>query len=369
MFLNLFRICVHAVHFEVGAFPPPVPRRHKRDCPVTRADGIIAGLSCKDLSSMNVNKKKHGSVWRQESSPGQSADTMRGFVNYVDNFHPDWGIVENVQTASDENTDDESNSTIFQHFMVERGYEVQSIKISSNYYGVPQRRRRIYFLFVSTSQLAKLRLSDNIDAFFKDYLRLLKAIRRQPPSLQSILLPNDHPAVETELKARQQRKKGATDTGDATASRCDWVDLHLRTFKTWRLRWGSVAPPEEVVQSRWFDMLTPREKECYLFSLLVNKDTLGVDVSQNIDRLRLTGLCEEGERTVIAPACLPRQMLMLHPPYTRLLLGREMLLVQGMPLEPVIEHVEALERKWLNFASACTCESRGTREGGGIRFG
>ena len=236
MCLNMFRICVHAVYFEVGAFSPPsrafsppVPRRHKRDCPVTRADGIIAGLSCKDLSSMNVNKKKHGSVWRQDSSPGQSADTMRGFVNYVDNFHPDWGIVENVQTASDENTDDESNITIFQHFMVERGYEVQSIKISSNYYGVPQRRKRIYFLFVSTSQLAKLRLSDNIDAFFKDYLRLLKAIRRQPPSLQSILLPNGHLAVETELKARQQRKTKSNRLGRR----------HVLT-----MRLGRSAPPD-----------------------------------------------------------------------------------------------------------------------------
>eukprot|EP00974_Lingulodinium_polyedra_P121756 11180151-Lingulodinium_polyedra.AAC.1 len=70
---------------------------------------------------MHANKKKHGAVWRQESSPGQSADTMRGFVNYVDTFRPDWVILENVQTASDENTDDESNSTILQHYMVERG--------------------------------------------------------------------------------------------------------------------------------------------------------------------------------------------------------------------------------------------------------
>lgn len=81
---------------------------------------------------------------------------MRGFLQYVDDYQPDWRVVARVQTVSDESTEDGSNSTIFLHVMLERGYEVQSIKITSEHCGVAQQRRRIYFTFVLDISVGKI---------------------------------------------------------------------------------------------------------------------------------------------------------------------------------------------------------------------
>ena len=64
---------------------------HEKRCPVTRGDIAIICGSCKDISRQNPNKKKIGKksdVFQQEVTPGGSAQTYHGMLNFLELFPP-----------------------------------------------------------------------------------------------------------------------------------------------------------------------------------------------------------------------------------------------------------------------------------------
>ena len=63
--------------------------KHKKQCAVRRAEILVAGTSCKDLSMANGSRGKigsGGSVMSQQTTPGGSAHTFYGLVAYPDVF-------------------------------------------------------------------------------------------------------------------------------------------------------------------------------------------------------------------------------------------------------------------------------------------
>ena len=54
---------------------------HGARCPIPGADIMVSGTSCKDLSK--ANKHRNPRAFQQSSSPGASANTFHGLVDWL----------------------------------------------------------------------------------------------------------------------------------------------------------------------------------------------------------------------------------------------------------------------------------------------
>ena len=75
--------------------------KHEQNCVIPRAEGVVAGTSCKDFARCNNNRGKVGHVLKKGSISGGSSDTFYGFVGYLDVHAPDWLILENSDALLD----------------------------------------------------------------------------------------------------------------------------------------------------------------------------------------------------------------------------------------------------------------------------
>ena len=138
-------------------------KRHGKSCPVSGEEGVIAGLSCKDFSRMNVTRwSRTAGVLESETSRGGSADTWTGCMNYVTRKGPCWVLLENSDMLLDnEHGDYDKLKATFESL----GYWVKTFVVDSVYFAVPMHRRRSYlWALLKTSPRHTVRTSK--DFFF-----------------------------------------------------------------------------------------------------------------------------------------------------------------------------------------------------------
>ena len=315
---------------------------HGGNCIVPAADIFVCCTSCKDMSKIPVRRAKESSqakqglVLQSRVSPGGSAQTMQGLLDYIELKQPKIIFFENVD-AIDEQSDpdvDLTNLDVAMSQFHSRGYEVQRIMTSTKQFGVPQDRRRLYLVLVMAGDNPLLDFSKrSIDITFRTLRDLIRICLRLPCCASDLLLEDDHPAVMSELARRLSRP---------SKSRPYNVEAALQAFEASGIKWGSLAPTEEMIQSEWYATLSTEQRDSLLYSRAVNpQPVLYRDLNWSCTKVRRS-LIEDSK---IGEIQRPRHIAATQLPKTynfishqgtegrtaRLQLGREALLLHGFP--------------------------------------
>lgn len=276
-------------------------------------DILIAGFVCKDLSSLNTNKKtlKDG---------GESSDTWKALYSFVKEFRPSVVLVENVK----------SNKTTWievTQLWKDIGYECSWHICDSQNYGLPQTRQRMYMVAINKELYGK-----GAKKVADDWQITMTALARQCSSPFEAWLPED-------LSRQHDYANLISET--------DWVLCKLR-YERMRLvdrlgikhpvsqynENGSVCPPDFANRKFYFSQ-SSRVYDCIdvaqLLGALAGRDSLYKmavwDVSQNADRFKT--------KLGILPAITPNGCDFVSNQQTALT-GSQLLVLQGMPFDKLL---------------------------------
>lgn len=316
--------------------------RHGKTCVLPdHLDGVVAGTSCKDFSRANPNRRRLSgdAILATGSSPGKSADTLRGTFSVIDKRTPEFVILENVDTL------DEADHAAGLDFVLQelgaRGYDTQAFLVDSSEYGLPQARKRVFVLAV-LSPGRKFRVK-NYSRFFERVTDVLLACKLRGPGLLHVLLQDDDEFVAEELEQRQ--KCGPKGWDSST------IETHRREWSRVGLRWQACQPKASDKRSAWYERLNARQRDVLAYTQHTARGsqrertvkTLGVDVGQSIGRAPTTA---EHHGKICSPTILPGSIFWLSadpgdlcddaPPgfigIHRPLLGVESMMLQGWPV-------------------------------------
>jgi len=141
-----------------------------------------------------------------------------------------------------------------------------------------------------------------------------------PEDLTRCMLPDSHPYVTEGLARRQEENQKDKSMQDSA-----WVSDGARLLQKSNMRWSECVAPAEQCESPWFALMPEREKFALAYTLKHTPGARLIDTSQSAGRCPTT----EGAQ---AFAFLPRSKPW-HMERRRPVLGFEMLLCHGMPVE------------------------------------
>ena len=115
----------------------------------------------------------------------------------------------------------------------------------------------------------------------------------------------------------------------------------MSQFFTAGLRYTRSAD-EMVTRSPWFSTLLPNEQSCLVYSVKTASDCLMRDISQSLTHVSVSAYDKDTARHLAATQ-MPTQVVWITPrkDTSRLLLGREALLLQGFPISAVMDLVDS----------------------------
>ena len=259
-----------------------------------------------------------------------SVNTFKGCLDTIDVSRPDWIALENVEAIDREGPDDssESNLKLCVDELESRGYTVECMLLDSEWYGLPQGRRRVYIVGINLKS-SEISLSGN--KFFQNIQTILRAMYIKAPPVDSLLLKEDDEAVVAYYEHLAELASNKTD--DAQGA---WTSLHMGVAEKRGIQWP-LQVPKVISASKWFDKMTPRTQEVIAFAAdekyRLKKAIKFADVYHSANRYSTGGQS--------LPVVLPRSITWSFQ-RQRPLLGRELLRCQGLcyhatVLEPFTE--------------------------------
>ncbi|KAH7390665.1 hypothetical protein BKA66DRAFT_580830 [Pyrenochaeta sp. MPI-SDFR-AT-0127] len=276
-------------------------------------DILVAGFVCKDLSRMNNNGK-------DLDDDGESGDTWRAVYKYVERFRPSIVLLENVKAKR--TTWDDVTSR-WRHI----GYEAAWLYCDTKNYYLPQTRERMYMIAIDQRRFGK----DSTKAV-NEWKDLMKSLRRQCSS-----------PYEAFLSGLMQE----SNEYSALASESDWALCklrydHIRSEERLGIlrpstKWsenGTIRPPD-FANRKWYHSQSSRVYDAIDVAHLQaaqkgydSQHKMAVwDVSQNVDRFK----ADLG----IVP-CISPDGCDFASNHHRALNGKQLLVLQGMPLDKLL---------------------------------
>lgn len=279
---------------------------HRRRCPVPCVDVFVCGTSCKDISSLSLGSRTQSGplAFEQESTPGGSAQTFRGFLGYIHTQRPALVLFENVEKLAEETNGNSSgggyssNVDVLLAEMAGRGYEGQTFIVDAKEFGLPCRRRRIYVVFVRVVGCQMFNFSERppVDVF-RSLASLVRVCQRAPPSFVQCLLPDDSDLVRAELARRVAAGAGAQPVNPDQA----WSKLMLKEYRAAGLRYGVHSADERSRTSPWYETLSQRERGALAYSQAVAPGKAARDLSMSVHRVA----CSHEEVSMVNQKILP----------------------------------------------------------------
>ena len=302
-----------------------------------RCEILHAGASCKDFSSLNnsgvgvvsnINAMLALMTISSDAEidesllEGTSARTLRGVLMYIAKYRPAIVLLENVVQAKD------MMDSLFA-FLHKCGYETFIKEINPTTFGIPNNRPRLYF-----GGRSKITLKDPTlfaDGFHKAYMRIVGSFSDMSQmSLDTFLLPPDDPYFEKCVAEKNTRS--CDDDG------CSWPTDHDKCFTVAKVRRPTEAQLTRLrneingtASQKLFGLLSHRKQEvAYFHSVQASKEEglgeLFVDISQTIERTRTAGTIP----------CFTSSSVIWLARNKRILVGREMLAIQGMSKQGIV---------------------------------
>jgi site-specific DNA-cytosine methylase len=299
---------------------------HEKKCVVPSVDIFVCCTSCKDFSKQNP-KRTQGLVTQQTSTPGGSAQTLRGLNAYIEAHRPTIVIFENVAAIDESKESDVSDMDVVCSQWHSAGYETQRVESNANQFGLPEARIRLVAVAVLCSASPSVVFGDRpVGQVFQTMRSLIKVSERTPECASKAILPEKDEHVLSELVRRQAhtRKSKRSPYNMKTA---------MSTASGLSVPWGTFPPPKELKESAWFATLTPEQQDALSFSFHQTPGKLLLrDCRNTLGRVRVSTFDSGKHR---AQTMVPSQCLIVfdgvQPP--RCLLGREALVLQGFPVD------------------------------------
>ena len=299
---------------------------HGKKCVVPSVDIFVCCTSCKDFSKQNT-KRQQGFVTQQTSTPGGSAQTLRGVNAYIEAHRPTIILFENVDGIDESKGNDMSDMDVICSQWHSRGYETQKVESNANQFGLPAARKRLLAMAVLCHASPSVVFGDRpVDQVFHTLRSLIKVGERTPECATKAILPEGNENVLSELVRRQKH------TANSKRSPYNMKNA-MNTASALNVPWGTFPPPAELKDSAWFATLTPEQQDALAFSFhQAPGRVLLRDCRNSLSRVRVSTFDAGKHR---AQTMVPSQSLIVfdgvQPP--RCLLGREALVLQGFPVD------------------------------------
>ena len=278
-------------------------------------DVLVAGTSCVDYSALNLHRK-------ELEANGESGQTFRGMLAWVDKHSPPVVILENVCQAPWDK---------MQKMFEARGYVCSRARVDAKKYYLPQTRMRVYMVAIKGS-------GNNAGSKWNSCMKSLEAPLNT--NLEEFLLHPDDCRVD-ELKGRCLKRPRVT---------LDWGRCHSRHVKcrtderlgddTPYSRWTLGCALPDYAWGDWAKFQTDRKLDLmdihYLRAAKKSVDatskSLIWNLQQNVDRSSNTG----GQRQLygVAPCWTP-SMIGFSTIRGGLVMGLEGLSLQGIPVNSI----------------------------------
>ncbi|KAJ6619889.1 hypothetical protein B0H10DRAFT_2023863 [Mycena sp. CBHHK59/15] len=285
-------------------------------------DLLVAGTSCVDYS--NLNNVKQGI-----DAKGESGQTFRGMLAWVEKHRPPLVILENVCSAPWARVAEEFEKI---------GYSAKSSRFDTKFFYIAHTRTRVYLIAVDSR---KSKIPDQ-------WLRLVTQDLKRPASstLDAFLLPSDDPRIH---QARQKLVKESYNALDRRTGRTDWnrcerrherarSDEYLgkkRPLTNWD-DGGSCSLPDYS----WSDWGVGQVERVWdlMDILYLRSAKKGIDpsyktqvwnLSQNVDRTH--GSSKVGICPCLTPSMIPYITNRGGP-----MVGLEALAMQGLPVDKLL---------------------------------
>lgn len=333
-------------------------------CQVLAVEGIVGGLSCKDLARSNPNRwLLRGSLLHSSTSPGKTADCFWGLFRLLDMQGAYWIVLENSDLLLDEL--DSGAWDIVKAALEARSFRCRACLVDSAEFGLPQRRLRSYIVAVSMTSTALSMRASTFNQFQARFDSYLDKCRRKPPCLLDCVLPPSDARIDEEKKMCSDDAPHKLEAGT--------VSIHSKLFAKNNLRWGAEKVRDTTRSSPWFTSIPHRMKESLIFHQQINQkevNIVGVDVSQSAGRSPQTSENDlvldkdkgKGKfRRLLSPTIIPASFVWMMMPcpsagsagfgtdthpnlqHERPLLRVEKLMLQGFPIN---DNVLELGKYW-----------------------
>ena len=327
------------------------------------------GYSCKDLSTLNNSS----SEWRAEcvvTGRGSTGKTLLGNLGILRKCKPLLVMMGNVPSARRG-----LNHAKMVSELAKEGYRFFDTIANSADYGLPQDRRRAWFVALPEELCL---LPSNVD--FESLMDTLKLPEHLP--LARFLLPPEHSYLKAIVEIKQQRvikreqakKRGkpkakATPKKGAIKKRAGdkWKADHWMVRRILRMPAPSPDLPETLANVARDDAMCDRERD--LLRLILDgpakpdpDEQLSIDLKHSAPRVvGLAGFTKQTRRCGSTSCLLPTSKTMLIPPVVpqpRYLSGLEALGIQGVDAafcstDAVLTDAEYLHLAGNAFFGAC----------------
>eukprot|EP00873_Tetraselmis_striata_P026775 jgi/Tetstr1/447039/TSEL_034496.t1 len=284
-------------------------------------DLLVAGTSCVDYSNLNNQKQ-------DIDAKGESGQTFRGMMSWVEKNQPPIVILENVCSAP---------WAKVQQYFEDHGYAAKFLRLDTKQYYIPHTRTRVYLVAYNMKTCA------NASEVALDWGAMVKDMERPSSStLEAFLLPTDDPRVHhgrERLAIPKDRGAAGTDWSRCESrhqrARIDEALGTKRPYTTWEAQGACKLP--DYAWSDWAKVQTERVLDLldidYLRLAAKDVDssykTLVWNLSQNVDRT--TGSVKPGICPCLTPSMVPFVTNRGGP-----LIGLEALSLQGIPVDDLM---------------------------------
>ena len=249
------------------------------ECPIPRhGDLFICGFSCKDLSSLSRAHAGESRGRILQNASGSSGATFHGLLKHIEVSRPRVVVLENVTELTKEDT---PNFEYFWASLDFLGYGGSYRTFVSTDYGLPQSRKRVYFIVMDRSAFGYT--SEQAVVKAQAMLEIASSLKFPALSVQHFLLDDGDPMLEQELTRRRDVHRGGREQSTS------WHDMHRHVLKTRGLSYQHIKVPDFVKNSEWYQFITARDRECLGYALqgaaAKNSNFTCVDLGPRIDRL------------------------------------------------------------------------------------
>ena len=172
---------------------------------------------------------------------------------------------------------DNSNAMEAIHILEEKGFQSAFAVVDALTLGIPQSRKRIFFLGIHVRKYAKMlglpfdnELTNRVNAMITQWRSTIDAVMADAESwprvsLDLFLLPDSHPVLASAASSLRE-KVASTDTRNKGGRPgATWKKHHTAIFKKHNLTWSPVSSRNDGYRSNdFFNALPEREQDSIL---------------------------------------------------------------------------------------------------------
>ncbi|CAK0863930.1 unnamed protein product, partial [Prorocentrum cordatum] len=249
---------------------------HSKVCYVPmNAHVFVVGFSCKDFSRLTSSLKRDQKGSLLIGIVGSSGTTFHWAFNHIMRARPAIVILENVPDIDEIEKDEDGVGKNVGHLygiLDEIGYSTKHSVFPSTDFGLPQKRRRCFFVCLRREafHLTADQTAERLESIWHQ----IDKLKTPPCPMMNFLYGNDHPRVQAELERRQATTKSRDDVGES----------HRRQLQMKGVSWKDLSVPSDLASNEWFQTLSARQKDCLIYYKSTAPDMITLDINPRFDR-------------------------------------------------------------------------------------